>query len=184
MMCEEMTKMEKTWERDYSLLRPFDLEAAKAGEPLCSIVGSLQREFVAGPDASGRIVVSIEGKFNTCWPGDVRMSPLCWVEGRPVYKGDVLFWKSQPSSPCIAEKMMEDGWLAFRPSVTEPVGIIHPSGLTWQKPKGKREGWVNLYPTTYEKLAAISSSVYPAKEDADHCANSTRIACVRIEWEE
>ena len=66
-----------------------------------------------------------------------------------------------------------------------PNGNSILSELSWQKPKTKREGWVNIY----EKHRACWR--YDTKEEADLFAtlaqggiDPSRIACVRCEWEE
>ena len=49
----------------------------------------------------------------------------------------------------------------------------------------KREGWVNLYPPTMSNgVLARATSVYATKGQAEVNASPTRIACIRIEWEE
>ncbi len=46
------------------------------------------------------------------------------------------------------------------------------------KPKRvKKEGWVNVYP-------AYCGSVHRTEKEANKSALGTRVACVRIEWEE
>jgi len=51
------------------------------------------------------------------------------------------------------------------------------------KPKiVKKEGWINIYSTTYGNSAG--GGVYPTKEEADNFAGHTRTACIKIEWEE
>ena len=91
--------------KDYSLLRPFDLEAAKAGALLTCCPGHAANhmfggdpvwKYVAGPDVDGRILVEVieSGRFAALSrPESFCMAPLAWVEGRPVYKGDVLYSK-------------------------------------------------------------------------------------------
>lgn len=82
-------------ERDYSLLRPFDMEAAKAGAMCCW--GADRRLKYIGPSTRDTaecfqwVDGSLAGRFETYQTEDVRMAPLAWVEGRPVYEGDVLY---------------------------------------------------------------------------------------------
>ena len=87
-------------EKDYSLLRPFDLDAARDGAAIVAIVdGGTKmepREFVTGPDCMGYCVVSTnEGVYRLGKAHEYRMAPLCWLEGKPVYPGDDLWWISQ-----------------------------------------------------------------------------------------
>jgi len=60
--------------------------------------------------------------------------PLCEVEGRLVYTGDTLYWKSQPSVPLVAAFMYE-GWIIFADNSTS-----HPSGMTWGRGAGHKGG--------------------------------------------
>ena len=124
-------------EKDYSLLRPFDLEAAKRGDAIMQEYAPAFIATLAAISKDGRTVFAEfrDGSANAWLTYAVSMAPLCWVEGKPVYKGDVLYWKAQRTSPCIAEKIMDGGWLAFRASDNEPCGLVHPDGLTWTPPK-------------------------------------------------
>lgn len=170
---------EKHTERDYSLLRPFDLEAAKRGEAICFSSGAEIKRFIAGPDSVGDYVFVVPGgQFYFVREKAIRMSPLCWVEGRPVYRGDVLY-QTHPimTDPRVVENGCEDG-------ITDSKGRWNGRDhLTWTPPKVKREGWVNIYPP-YHGWVAKTSGAHRTKEEADGYAEQARIACVRIEWEE
>ncbi|MCB4358466.1 hypothetical protein [Quatrionicoccus australiensis] len=174
-------------DKDYSLLRPFDLEAAKRGEAICRKDGQ-SMEFVAGPDSVDDIVYLTKGgggEFGFRCVNNIRMEPLCWVEGKPVYKGDVLYHPLK--GKCVIDIVL---------SITDHVAAIHDSGafsvlhspsaddLTWTPPKVKREGWVNVYPTSTGSFMARTSDAYESENNANDFAQPSRIACVRIEWEE
>lgn len=97
--------------------------------------------------------------------------PLCEVEGKPVYPGDVLY-QNTPSLP--GERIVVSG---------NEAGVFDDKGrwngrlhLTWTPPKQKKEMWVNVYPEG-------EGYGYPTKEKADQVASSDRIACVRLEYE-
>ena len=89
-MCNE--------KKDFSLLRPFNEEAAKRGESIYTCYEQ-KLSYQAGPDVRGTIAVLNEhGYMITCRVQDIRMAPLCWVRTsveddtlKPVYKGDVLY---------------------------------------------------------------------------------------------
>lgn len=130
-------------EKNLELLRPFDLESAKAGTLLCSEAAILNGEpawkYAAGPDASGRIVaVKIsDGNFAAASrPEAFRMAPLCWVEGRPVYQGDRLWHRTGERIEITA---------AFNGGIENDLqtknGLCHSCNLTWAPPKVKREGF-------------------------------------------
>lgn len=154
-------------EKDYSLLRPFDLEAAKAGHEITNENGDA-RIYVDGPDYMGQVCVKgCQGGLYIDPVGSLFMSPLCWVEGKPVYKGDVLYSKIT----------------SFR---YEADGSENDEFFTWTKPTVKRDGWVNVYQQSslIGSRRSTGSEIYESKADADLGAGRDRIDCVRIEWEE
>lgn len=170
---------------DYTLLRPFDLEAAKAGEALINPEDGTECLYVAGPHPiTQEIVVDFNSPYGFDFgeASDFRMAPLCWVEGRPVYKGDVLYSAFLEGSPKRTVTGIDDDGILS----TEERGLntCDPEDLTWTPPKVKREGWVNVYPKPTEELVASVSHAHASKEKADSLAASGRIACIRIEWEE
>jgi len=72
-------------------LRPFDLEAAKRGEPFEFIVKE-QHVYVTEPNDFGEIVTqSVGGRYTIGFMSQYYMTPLAWVEERPVYNGDKLY---------------------------------------------------------------------------------------------
>lgn len=189
-------------ERDYSLLRPFDLEAANRGEGICwstsappiifiGMVFNNKNEAVIG-NKNEEYITRIE----VCY---LRMAPLAWREGKPVYKGDLLYWFSNSRKEFvkfIAKEVREAtfiyGECYFANSdllgLPSEAAVVHAESLTWTPPappKVKREGWVNVYPGPAELChVATVSNALRTKEQADEYAQLDRIACVKIEWEE
>ena len=178
---------------NYSLLRPFDLEAAKCGDLLTDSEDRCRWSYVAGPDARNEYVMLIEGdapnKGEFTYPSraeEFRMAPLAWVEDKPVYPGDVLYWsgrlgvesgakftaRSSGGGFIRGETLFADG---IRIAYEQSEGML-PESLTWTPPKQKKEMWVNVYP-------AGDGCGHPTKEKADQVASSGRIACVRLEYE-
>lgn len=182
-------------QKDYSLLRPFDLEAAKRGELLCDVEARVFWSYVAGPDSLSKYILKVDhapmsnGEFT--YPtsaAPLRMAPLCWVEGKPVYKGDVLY---QNTAALPGDRVVVDG---------NEDGIIDNQGrwngrshLTWTPPKVKREGWVNI--VRHDRCGVAGEltdrivrncDIFPTKEAAERFALQCRdvLATVRIEWEE
>lgn len=167
-------------EKDYSLLRPFDLEAAKLGEKICYFEDGQLATFVGLSDQDDDdLCVRWEETLNGVMKDKYamiqitlfRMAPLAWVEGRPVYKGDVLYGLGNEKS-----------------GIAKEFGVFFDNGgrcgwhedhlgFTWQKPKTKREGWVNVY-----RFNAVE--LFNDKESADKNAASDRFDCVKITWEE
>jgi len=124
--------------KDLTLLRPFDLEAAKRGDPL--LYESHRAIFTAGPNAAGECVFDIEDRGfivvgTNCRVAlsTIKMAPLAWVEDRPVYAGDNLCFLDKREG--IARGIRE-GFLIFEPSVGFPEYQL-PESFTWNKPQVK-----------------------------------------------
>jgi hypothetical protein len=175
--------------KDYSLLRAFDLEAAKRGEAVCwndqetwtvkyigpatsSCVGCF--EWVSGPHT---------GTFETYRDLDLRMAPLCWVKEKPVYKGDALYFlnKSRVASH-VSTDSDGDCFLHFNDGsdcwLSGPSPIFN--GLvacTWPPPKVKREGYV---------IVACNSTMprEVAKKMLSNIKHGGELVLARAEWEE
>lgn len=135
---------------DFSLLRPFDIAAAKDGEPVCWDTGDyFSGRYLAGPDRSGEVAFEDnEGDLYLRNASKYRMAPLCWIEGKPVYKGDVLYRKgiSRDGEHFIAESIVrdEDGDVFLRYAGNGGSSWVDgPEGMgvdaTWPPPKVKRE---------------------------------------------
>lgn len=183
--------MEQT--KDYSLLRPFDLEAAKAGAPLFEIYMHRSKvktdeeisTYIAGPNNLNEYVISYPTNGYMTYTDsikDVRMAPLAWVEGKPVYKGDVLYQyyvQDHKNRLVTISDTFTNGignYLTFTEGGNWAMdGNV--SKLTWNKPKVKKSGWMNCYKHS-------ENSVHPTKTRADLYAISSRTACIEIFWEE
>lgn len=190
-------------EKDYSLLRPFDLDAAKRGEAICANMGEpLVFVAEAGPDGDhcvrlGNWHVSA-GNLATCESHHLRMAPLCWVEGKPVYKGDVLYSSFFKHHPCDVNNETGsfvvgglNGDLLYKHC--DIAFKTKPTSCTWNPPKVKRSGWVNI--VEYHRSGEFgeipdrivrNADIFPTKEAAEKDGRQSRnfITCVRIEWEE
>jgi len=172
------------------LLRSFDLDTAKAGDLLTDSHGKCLWSYVAGPDKKKEYVLMIEagtrkGEFAYPCPADVlRMQPLCWCEGKPVYKGDHL-WQWYGNN---GEKL--EGIASHTHKINATTYLEFTNGnnwatdgsishLTWTKPKAKKSGWMNIYSDDKRR-----GSVYSTKEEADRIGASNRTDCVEVHWEE
>jgi hypothetical protein len=72
------------------------------------------------------------------------------------------------------EHYEDGGWYLWMSGVPP----YFEDGMFRIKPKRvKKEGWVNVYP-------AYCGSVHRTENEANKSALGTRVACVRIEWEE
>lgn len=156
-------------EKDYSLLRPFDLEAAKDGAEICYELGC-PTEFIGvlNQDKPGYVLTKDQNHvlFSSTNRKILRLSPLCWVEGKPVYPGDVLERENGkafiPDMVAISGelRMLGEGLPSF----------LNPELLRWPRPKPVKR-WINVYP----------DATHDNRETADANAHATRIACIEIE---
>lgn len=176
-------------EKDYSLLRPFDLEAAKAGEAICwHEDGDVALDVMFIRD---RVVPVFENAFtekleqvafftqSECGVY-LRMAPLCWVEGKPVYKGDVLYYERGK-----IEIEGVSSWLSCEVMRSKFGFNIKASCLTWTPPNVKREGWIAVQTgNPCFGYAAWCSHVCATKEQAEKNYGAASVVVVRIEWEE
>ena len=163
-------------ERNYNLLRPFDLEAAKRGEKICSLFGE-DADFI-GMKLDGRVVFEVDSLICDCLICMLRMLPLCWLQGKPLYKGDTVYF-TEDGSEHVAESFNGE-YIVCNQGLNE--FVIHPDYASWDKPKIKKQYWVNLYKDesyTYDLIGQAHSS----KELADRLADDDRVACVAIELE-
>ena len=174
--------------KKFEELRPFDLEAAKAGAPICYMDGDIPSSWFIHDDVlyvewSNEPERFVQFKADT---GLDRwcMAPLCWVEDRPVYKGDVLWNKLYPEYRYDVARFENGRIYSLQNETYSHCEEIED--LSWTKPKKmvKKEGWIAV--KTGEKpvsYAAWCSHVYETKEQAEaHYGAQT--ACIRIEWEE
>lgn len=179
---------------NYELLRPFDLEAAKAGAKITDM-GMIEHAFAAeaGPDG-GMAVRDPQGNVFVMDLSEARMVPLAWVEGKPVYPGDVLYWNDNSTKPgskfTAGNRVLPEGLVMGSSTTTKGAtftyGGMYAAQLTWTLLKVKKEGWINVYPANGASQGApiCGGCVHATKEKADRDAILDRIACIHIEWEE
>lgn len=168
-------------EKDYSLLRPFDLEAAKAGAEIVALVDSgtemESRAFVTGPDRMGYYVVSAdEGVYRLGKAREYRMAPLCWVEGKPVYP-DTPMEREDNGWP-VAWSVDGNAWQDDGGNWSDEGGGFK---IRWPRPKPVKR-WINVYPGMYRGGGPCSTTVHSTEEAAKFdISNGGSIACVEIE---
>lgn len=168
-------------EKNYELLKPFDLEAAKDGAPICWFWDGQQCRYVAGPNSEGGILVIWEETIGSAIKDDcvtapranLRMAPLCWVEGRPVYRGDELYFTGGLyGDTIIIDDVTGDSFpVAWE---ANKAGCVAVSSLTWSKPKKLHQVWINLYKDG-------SAIAYEGKGLADS-NKENRVDCRLVEW--
>ena len=178
-------------EKDYSLLRPFDLEAAKAGAKVCwHEDGEVAVDVMFVRD---RVIPLFEMCFSeeqaAVFTHDdsrryLRAAPLCWVEGKPVYPGDVL-WQTTLAGDVLkrkAKQISADGsYLEFEETGSWAMdGSV--SKLSWAEPPPKPvKRWINVYPGMYRDGGPCSTTMHSTKEAADDDLMHGSIACIEIE---
>lgn len=191
-------------EKNYALLRPLDLEAAKRGEPICWYGdGDVLHDVTITKLGAvcGRWYASTEERI---WQGEelnyFRMAPLCWIEGKPVYKGDRLYRVGHGIREFVADYIEQDGdvFLVY----VEAMGSSWLEGparpgvkVTWTPPKIKREGFVCItkysnrketflgeYNNTIVRNGSIFVTYEAAQKWADTCKDV--VAIIPMSWEE
>lgn len=175
--------------KDYSLLRPFDLEAAKRGARLCWTEHGTEAEFIAGPDRDGEICVRhvIDNTLLVRRPDLFSIAPLCWVEGKPVYKGGRLYVDGYSGNVGqLGSATRFEGQHLHGTWDTGCTWMSRVEFLSWNPPMVKREGWAVI------RVCGISKTRQEAEEIlkqhvgtnplSDLMAGEPRV--VRIEWEE
>lgn len=131
-MCNE--------KKDFSLLRPFDLEAAKRGEAICLFNGAEDWKYISGPDSKGFLCLEVKqtGVFIVSSKDIFCMAPLCWLEGSPVYKGDVLYDKEYGTRQAVSRLGAHDTLETYQPR-KDGAYVICLEDATWTPPKVKRK---------------------------------------------
>lgn len=136
--------------KDYSLLRPFDLEAAKRGEAIC-LLNDGERKFLAVSSA-GYIIT--EDPRDSCVgilkATHLHMAPLAWAPVsrddptlRPIYEGDVLWHTGFGENRTALRRGDSPGFIYTqeRPNTATPI-----DHLVWQKPVRmiQKTGWIAI----------------------------------------
>lgn len=181
--------------KDLSLLRPFNLKKAKQGEPICFHNDLRFKIRYCGTKSNGNHFIEFEdGSYKIDNSKYLRMAPLCWIEDKPVYKGDVLY-KTTPSFEPYPVTVLNlftlnnTDYLDLDTDTAIPKQTEYADNrkhyLSWTrpKPKQKKQGWINVYPQ-YPQIGVTNAIWHDTKEQADESAGVDRIACVPFEYEE
>jgi len=162
-------------------LRPFEFEKS---DPVDTVYISSTgvAKIISGPDARDCVCVSSNNYLQVIHKMCVYQNPICWVDNKPVYQGDVLYFKSP------TDKIEAAAFTVLQKGFTEFEVILQGDGakyitkdsknLTWSAPKKIRKGWINIY------LARCSGKVYETKDIADEAACIDRVDCIEITWSE
>lgn len=93
-------------ENNKELLRPFDLAQAEAGAAICWSHLEEPTAFV-GRMANGDIAVRCDGIIERSCEFALRMKPLFWKKGKPVYVGDRL-WHTISRRTLVVDRLQND----------------------------------------------------------------------------
>lgn len=179
-----------------ALLRPFDAEKAKQGHSIYCIVGaSIKRAanctYVAGPDILDRVCVSHEGnRLEVLYHRALRLNPLFWLEGKPVYEGDELYYENFGKVKVDKLSNAEGVVLVTYGKESEHSDYLNILTLSWEDSRVEKEGWINLFRTSHGVV--LTSKVFDTEEQAKERAaqygqgfSSLEILdTVKITWKE
>lgn len=124
--------------RDERLLRPFDVKTANVEAILW--LGDLDTPVVfigRGRNNTTNVVEHPSHSLMYVEDDRLKMAPLCWVEGRPVYKGDVLYRPGIDDGPVVAsniENVDGDDYLVFEGSDRDEFADNRRGYMTWTEP--------------------------------------------------
>ncbi len=118
------------------------------------------------------------------------IKPLAMVEGKPVYKGDSLYHKNSKKFGRV-DGVGSDSSYVKQTIDGDSISLDSKiSNLSWEKPKVKKTGWINIYNAKNCATGAnqqpneVSKHPFKTEQEADEGKIHDRIACVQIEWEE
>lgn len=199
------------------LLRPLDLKAVKAGDQVVDTTDMEDVSISAHVNERGEIAVDWPSTGFVVYDNDthyqLRMAPVAWIEDRPVYKGDTLYYKRDV--PMIAGEArtvegphLEGGLMTWQ----APIAFVEgrplyagdtvysrdwtPDYLSWEKPKPMRKAETPKAEKPRPKPLMLKKSgwmniyrsdlcAYQTREEADENAYlEGRLHCVEIHWEE
>jgi hypothetical protein len=147
---------------DYKLLRDFNLEDAKAGAGICS--GRLMTDltFIAAHKNSVFVELSALTDALLLHSEEVKMKPLFWLEGEPVYKGDVVYHVNLGEGVIVSA----DDWEETIVNFGNGDEWCYRPLLSFAKPKTERKGWINIWKCSSSIGVSTGSQVYANKEAA------------------
>ena len=122
---------------DYNLLRPAVLKDLKEGDAILhadcedeitvKYKGDLQVLFEYSKGPAQLLAIDSQHSF--------KLKPLCWVEGKPVYKGDKLYWGPKIASALEVRGMSMDYALGVPVIVFTSGARFLPKSVSWTSPK-------------------------------------------------
>ena len=127
---------------NYKLLRPVKFKDVQVGDVLILKDGAPVSKSSVAYKADKFVVLRLsDGSEGTCYRTrleiDYGLAPLCWVEGKPVYPGDVLYYRhsfhwQHNDEGAVVSSVNEDELLFQGGMVSFPI-----ADATWIKPEQK-----------------------------------------------
>lgn len=172
--------------------RKFDVATAKNGD-LCT--DSFNRSLIwIGACQSNSNYSVVEVTPIGCLPSleyvgnyELKIAPLCIVEGKPVYIGDSLYIKDIKLVDVVTGKKSngESALLTFKNSGDCSANNKY-NNLTWDKPKKKKSGWINVY--KFNNTTLTSEVIYASQHQAEASRigidSNNIVYTIEIHWEE
>lgn len=166
-------------DKDYSLLRPFDLEAAKRGDPIiwtpnidCVFLGeSINRPNI--PEEGPQYRIEHSGGMSYASARRLRMAPLAWVEGRPVYRCDVLYGKGDK----LKFVAQQEGLLCEHSGELVEWKYVSEVGYTWTTPKVKLLAWFDGYALEWRVEGATLHKGWKRVPSEDKIIQVEEVSC-------
>lgn len=146
------------------------------GAKLLSQVGYTYN-VVAGPDTQMCYVIQRPcGEFIIVFRDALmayEVAPLCVVEGKPVYKGDRLYW---PDSDKQLEVTRIEGERVYSGNYW-----AHASLVSWEPPCEEITGWIGVRKCDGTTVAiATTTCVYTTKEAAERVFVDARVFAQQV----
>lgn len=161
----------------FSLLRPFDLDEAKAGALVCWHDGDVVVKSILDADDFRAIGRGIDG--NVCmWAiENLRMAPLFWVEGKPVYKGDRLY--SIDKWVTASGTIDHVGWTTCEDGYHRDT-----TRMTWSPPFITQTGWIAIkHQRSAPDYKAWCSHVLATRQQAEAHYGPEPCSVVSVTWQ-
>jgi len=128
---------------DYTKLRSYDTNSAKEGDKVCCVTG-----VGTSPLRTGEVLAVKHNQLVIDWADartftvqgktdyhQIKLFPLCWVEEKPVYAGDILYSKElRNGDPCKIQGMTLFTVSDVTYTCKDRFCQTHFKNLTWTKP--------------------------------------------------
>lgn len=164
--------------RNYSLLRTPQTPEDFA-KPLLLKSSGKSVDYIGRLRGSvSPIVIQFEDNLSCrCKEDDLGIEPVCWIETKPVYPEDQLYYCKS-----IVTILQHQSSYVTNVNISHngQQSIVDQSALTWTKPVPKPvtyTRWLNIYDTTMD---SSNVKLRETRALADQYAGDDRIDCIQI----